>query len=87
MRKGFKSLKVGEATTIPSNNGPEDVQEQEEQDPWPEQPPSLFANGVAVHVEYDIENPPPVPGPEWTRFVCISDTHSKVFQVRGTECK
>ena len=24
---------------------------------------------------------PPHPGPDWTRFVCISDTHSRTFEV------
>ncbi|KAJ7578582.1 Metallo-dependent phosphatase-like protein [Mycena floridula] len=43
---------------------------------------SQFANittdSVCVYVDYDSANPPPHPGNEsWTRFVCISDTHSR----------
>ncbi|TFK54752.1 Metallo-dependent phosphatase [Heliocybe sulcata] len=34
-----------------------------------------------VYLEYDPANPPPRPGPQWTRFVCISDTHSHFFPV------
>ncbi|KAL0564879.1 hypothetical protein V5O48_017158 [Marasmius crinis-equi] len=33
-----------------------------------------------LHVDYDINNLPPVP-PNYTRFVCISDTHSHTFPV------
>jgi hypothetical protein len=37
----------------------------------------------AVHTSYDPVSPPPLPGPstEWTRFVCISDTHTQTFNV------
>lgn len=34
-----------------------------------------------VHISYDSENPPAHPGANWTRFVCISDTHSRTFSV------
>lgn len=34
-----------------------------------------------VHLEYDPETLPPRPSDEWTRFVCISDTHSVTFDV------
>ncbi|KAG1747079.1 Metallo-dependent phosphatase-like protein, partial [Suillus paluster] len=34
-----------------------------------------------VHISYDPANPPAHPGPDWTRFVCISDTHSCTFSV------
>ncbi|GJE96952.1 metallophosphatase domain-containing protein [Phanerochaete sordida] len=34
-----------------------------------------------VYVTYDLDAPPEHPGPEWTRFVCISDTHSRKFKV------
>ncbi|KZT26547.1 Metallo-dependent phosphatase, partial [Neolentinus lepideus HHB14362 ss-1] len=34
-----------------------------------------------VYIEYDPVQPPPLPGPEWTRFICISDTHSHAFPV------
>lgn len=36
---------------------------------------------AVVHLEYDAQNPPPTPGPNWTRFICISDTHCRQFQV------
>jgi hypothetical protein len=32
-------------------------------------------------VYLDTEKPPRHPGPGWTRFVCISDTHSRRFAV------
>jgi 3',5'-cyclic AMP phosphodiesterase CpdA len=35
-----------------------------------------------VHLEYNPTALEPVPSPEeWTRFVCISDTHSHTFDV------
>jgi 3',5'-cyclic AMP phosphodiesterase CpdA len=34
-----------------------------------------------VHLEYNPETLPPRPSDEWTRFVCISDTHSVTFNV------
>ncbi|KAG6905539.1 hypothetical protein DXG01_002087 [Tephrocybe rancida] len=37
--------------------------------------------GSVVHLEYDPQCLPASPGPEWTRFVCISDTHSRQFHV------
>ncbi|OCH93802.1 Metallo-dependent phosphatase [Obba rivulosa] len=43
--------------------------------------PSLSSSAAAVYLSYDINSPPPHPGPEWTRFVCISDTHSRIFPV------
>ena len=33
---------------------------------------------IVVHDDYG-EDVPPHPGQDWTRFVCISDTHSKTF--------
>ncbi|KAK0195534.1 Metallo-dependent phosphatase-like protein [Armillaria mellea] len=42
----------------------------------------LESDAEVVYVEYD--NPfqlPPPPSDEWTRFVCISDTHSHTFDV------
>ncbi|TCD62954.1 hypothetical protein EIP91_006185 [Steccherinum ochraceum] len=36
---------------------------------------------AVVYRDYNIGDPPPRPGPEWTRFVCISDTHSRTFAV------
>ncbi|KAL4074806.1 Metallo-dependent phosphatase-like protein [Scleroderma yunnanense] len=35
----------------------------------------------SVYTAYDPKHPPPHPGPERTRFVCISDTHSETFDV------
>ncbi|KAG2035882.1 Metallo-dependent phosphatase-like protein [Suillus americanus] len=34
-----------------------------------------------VYTSYDPTNPPSHPGENWTRFVCISDTHSRTFSV------
>lgn len=34
-----------------------------------------------VYISYDPANPPSHPGAQWTRFVCISDTHSRTFSV------
>ncbi|KAI1788379.1 Metallo-dependent phosphatase [Ganoderma leucocontextum] len=34
-----------------------------------------------IHDSYDITLPPQHPGWGWTRFVCISDTHSHIFPV------
>ncbi|EMD38115.1 hypothetical protein CERSUDRAFT_49511 [Gelatoporia subvermispora B] len=42
---------------------------------------SLFTATAAVYVSYDTHNPPSHPGSAWTRFICISDTHSRVFPV------
>lgn len=36
---------------------------------------------VEITMDYDIDFPPPKPGPEWTRFICISDTHGGRFRV------
>ncbi|KLO10407.1 Metallo-dependent phosphatase [Schizopora paradoxa] len=36
---------------------------------------------AVIHTSYDIENPPPRLDPSWTRFVCISDTHSTITAV------
>lgn len=45
------------------------------------EPSNLVSPTAMVYREYDISNPPPVPSPQWTRFVCISDTHTRVFPV------
>ncbi|KAI0689442.1 Metallo-dependent phosphatase [Cytidiella melzeri] len=34
-----------------------------------------------VYTSYDVAHPPPHPGSAWTRFVCISDTHSVIYKV------
>ncbi|KAI0748412.1 Metallo-dependent phosphatase [Daedaleopsis nitida] len=36
---------------------------------------------AVVYDSYDITHPPRHPGSGWTRFVCISDTHSHIFAV------
>jgi hypothetical protein len=35
------------------------------------------AMSAKIHADYDPTETPPHPGKDWTRFVCISDTHSK----------
>ncbi|KAG8949737.1 hypothetical protein FRC04_008277 [Tulasnella sp. 424] len=39
------------------------------------------SSNIEVTMDYDIDFPPPKPGPEWTRFICISDTHGARFGV------
>lgn len=40
--------------------------------------PTTVENATShFYVTYDPEDPPPHPGKDWTRFVCISDTHSR----------
>lgn len=34
-------------------------------------------SSARVYTSYDVKDPPAHPGPGWTRFVCISDTHSR----------
>jgi hypothetical protein len=42
----------------------------------------LTAEGVVVHLSWDLKNPPERPRDGiWTRFVCVSDTHCKIFPV------
>lgn len=43
--------------------------------------PSLATATAVVHLEYDLETPPPLPSADWTRFVCISDTHGQTCYV------
>ncbi|KZT71364.1 Metallo-dependent phosphatase [Daedalea quercina L-15889] len=43
--------------------------------------PTFSSSTATVYVKYSAENPPPHPGPSWTRFICISDTHSRVYKV------
>lgn len=38
-------------------------------------------SSARVYLDYDQESIPPHPGSNWTRFVCISDTHSRVFPI------
>lgn len=42
---------------------------------------TLHSPTAIVHLEYDSSNPPPIPSSAWTRFVCISDTHSRMVHV------
>ncbi|KAH7927053.1 Metallo-dependent phosphatase [Leucogyrophana mollusca] len=42
---------------------------------------SFRTSSAIVHTSYDPTNPPPHPGADWTRFICISDTHSQTFQI------
>jgi len=43
---------------------------------------TLRSPTAIVHLEYDPATLDPVPSPEeWTRFVCISDTHARTFDV------
>ncbi|KAG6905415.1 hypothetical protein DXG01_002849 [Tephrocybe rancida] len=44
-------------------------------------PNTIKTAGSVVHLEYDPQRLPASPGPEWTRFVCISDTHSRQFDI------
>ncbi|KAH7912833.1 Metallo-dependent phosphatase-like protein [Hygrophoropsis aurantiaca] len=44
-------------------------------------PESFQTHGGVVHTAYDPSNPPAHPGSDWTRFVCISDTHSRIFPI------
>jgi len=41
-------------------------------------PKDAGAPSIVVHDNYG-DNVPPHPGQDWTRFVCVSDTHSKTF--------
>ncbi|KII88933.1 hypothetical protein PLICRDRAFT_40565 [Plicaturopsis crispa FD-325 SS-3] len=47
----------------------------------PEQPPKASAVASTSAKAYACEDPPPHPGDTWTRFVCISDTHSRKFPI------
>ena len=46
-------------------------------------PVTLFCSAalMEVYTEYDPADPPPHPGPAWTRFICISDTHSRTLDI------
>ncbi|KAG6895934.1 hypothetical protein C0992_011481 [Termitomyces sp. T32_za158] len=49
--------------------------------PLPFSPQCITTSASIVHLEYDPDNLPPVPSQSWTRFVCISDTHTHSFPV------
>lgn len=76
MLKRLKNLATRNATTEGTSSAKEEELGEASQNA------TLAAEGVVIHIDYDADNPPPMPGPEWTRFVCISDTHSSRFQVR-----
>ncbi|KZV80741.1 Metallo-dependent phosphatase [Exidia glandulosa HHB12029] len=42
-----------------------------------EHTPTLETPAARAYAKYDPKDPPPHPGAGWTRFVCISDTHSR----------
>jgi hypothetical protein len=44
-------------------------------------PITLKSPGEIVYLEYNPVELPPKPAEDWTRFVCISDTHSRSFPV------
>ncbi|KAG6811946.1 hypothetical protein H0H92_005110 [Tricholoma furcatifolium] len=44
-------------------------------------PQSIVTPSSVIHLEYDPATVPPVPSPSWTRFVCISDTHTRMCDV------
>lgn len=41
----------------------------------------LSSEKARVYLGRDIDDIPDHPGGEWTRFVCISDTHSRKFPI------
>lgn len=41
----------------------------------------IITDTARVYTDYPTESPPEHPGSLWTRWVCISDTHSKTFDV------
>ena len=43
--------------------------------------PTSESTTSRVYDSFDIDNTPPHPGSTWTRFVCISDTHSREYEV------
>lgn len=44
-------------------------------------PITLKSPGEIVYLEYNPTELPPKPSDGWTRFVCISDTHSRSFPI------
>ncbi|KZT40977.1 Metallo-dependent phosphatase [Sistotremastrum suecicum HHB10207 ss-3] len=41
----------------------------------------ISTDTVSVYTSYNIDNPPAHPGPDFTRIICISDTHAESFPV------
>jgi len=45
-------------------------------------PESIYSHDAVVHLQYEYRKEPSKPSQgEWTRFVCVSDTHSMVCPV------
>ncbi|KAK7696081.1 hypothetical protein QCA50_000723 [Cerrena zonata] len=42
---------------------------------------TMLSETAVVHMQYDLDNVPSLPDPDWTRFVCISDTHCQRFPI------
>ena len=43
---------------------------------------TLESPDAKVHITWDPKNPPSRPTePGWTRFICVSDTHCRIFPV------
>ncbi|KAJ8521804.1 hypothetical protein ONZ45_g1540 [Pleurotus djamor] len=49
--------------------------------PIPYSPEVLTSEDAIVHLEYNPNDVPPKPDGNWTRFICISDNHSRTFAV------
>lgn len=43
--------------------------------------PAISIDSARVYTNYDLKMPPPHPGQLWTRWICLSDTHSHTFPV------
>ncbi|KAF8350879.1 Metallo-dependent phosphatase-like protein [Amanita rubescens] len=44
-------------------------------------PTVLSSPSALVYIDYDLTSVPQRPKGGWTRFICISDTHSSIFQI------
>lgn len=47
----------------------------------PTNEPSINTPYSRVYTSYQFEALPAHPGPQWTRFICISDTHNAIFRL------
>lgn len=45
--------------------------------------PISTPGGTRIYIDYDVASPPAIAGPNWVRFVLISDTHSQTMPVPG----
>lgn len=43
--------------------------------------PISTSGGTRIYTDYDEADPPAVSGPNWVRFVLISDTHSQTMPI------